>query len=137
MSERKYAFSPEVVLETKQPDVFFPNISISDPELIQLHEPHNTFQINLQDSEALTSLFANPEISKFKVAELRNLGKCKARVRDKVSNFYWAELLLLCDDIIEVRDINTEEEFLIDGEDILDEFERNQGKTIRYNFSLC
>lgn len=137
MSERKYAFSPEVVLETKQPDVFFPNISISDPALIQLHERHNTFQINLQDSEALTSLFANPEISKFKVAELRNLGKCKARVRDKVCNFYWAELLLLCDDIIEVRDINTEEEFLIDGEDILDEFERNQGKTIRYSVSLC
>lgn len=137
MSERKYTYSPDSVFQNKQVDVFFPNIKISDPELISLREVHKTFQFNLRDSDVLTSLFAQPEISKFKIAELREFGKCRTLVKDEFNNSYWAELLLLRDGTVEVCDINAQEEFLIDGEDILEELERNPGKTVSYSVSLC
>jgi len=137
MSERKYAYNPEYVSNDKQSGVFFKNISISDSELIQLTEVHKTFQLFLQDSEGLISLFDRPEIAKFKIEELKEFGKCRARIVDESKNYYWAELLLLCDDIVEVRDVNTQEEFLIDGEDLLEELERHPENSVTYSVSIC
>jgi hypothetical protein len=82
----------------------------------------------------LTELFADEAVRRMKLMMLERTGRCEVRIRDLSGLVFWAEIRLDGNKVM-IRDIDTEKKFEIDGEDILEEMEREPAFNLKRTLS--